>query len=96
MKSAMGMLAAMVKTPQELSLKAFTTANPNPARATRMMKSTATAVVTPARGPSSCRAISATDLPPRRTEANRITTSCTAPANTTPINIHKNPGMNPN
>ena len=43
--------------------------------------------------PSSVRAISASDLPPRRTEAASVSMSCTAPARQTPTTNQTNPGM---
>ena len=42
---------------------------------------------------SSARAISASDLPPRRTEAASTSMSCTAPARQTPITSQSSPGM---
>ncbi len=45
--------------------------------------------------PSSARAISASDLPSRRTLAASTSMSCTAPARHTPITSHTKPGMNP-
>ena len=43
--------------------------------------------------PNSVRAISANDLPPRRTDAASTSMSCTAPARHTPITSHNKPGM---
>ena len=45
-----------------------------------------------AQRPSSLRAISASDLPPRRTEAASTSMSWTAPASVTPITSHNKPG----
>ncbi len=45
---------------------------------------------------TSSRTISANDLPSRRTDANRMTKSCTAPPSSAPIRIHNVPGRYPN
>ncbi len=86
----------MVKVPQALSWSALTTARPSPASAITTMKRMATAAMTPATGPISDRAISASDLPSRRVEAQRIMTSWTAPARQTPATSQMSPGANPN
>ena len=52
--------------------------------------------VAPATGEISPRAMSARDLPPRRTDQARMMKSWVAPANTTPSVIHRRPGRNPN
>ena len=49
-------------------------------------------MATPATWPSSVRAISASDLPPRRTDAASTSMSCTAPARQTPITSQSKPG----
>ena len=66
MNSASGIDTPMVNVPQALSCSALTTARPSPASAMTMMKRIAIAAVTPATGPISARAISASDRPPRR------------------------------
>ncbi len=60
------------------------------------MNRIATAAVKPATGPISIRAISASDAPFRRTDAQSAIMSCTAPARHTPATSHNNPGANPN
>ena len=50
----------------------------------------------PAKGPTSSRTIRPSDLPPRRTEQNMITLSCTAPPSVAPTSIHSMPGKKPN
>ena len=57
-----------------------------------MMKRMATAAVTPATGPISSRAISASERPPRRVEAQRTMKSWTAPARQTPQTSQMSPG----
>ncbi len=61
--SAAGTVMAIVKVPQELSLRAFTTATPRPASAMMMIVTTAIEPTTPATGLISIRAISARLLP---------------------------------
>ena len=68
MKTASGIVMPMVNVPHALSASALTTTMPRPASAMMTMKMTAMAPVTPATGPISARAISASDLPPRRVE----------------------------
>ncbi len=92
----MGTEEPMVNTPHADSASASTTTRPSPASATTTMPRMATAVMSPRKGPSSSRAISASDRPPRRTEATRMTKSCTAPPRTTPKRIHVYPGRKPN
>ena len=72
MNSASGIVMAIVNTPHGLSASALTKTRPTPASAMTMMKRMATAAVKPATGPISMRAISASDLPFRRVEAQRI------------------------
>ena len=93
---AMGMVMPIVKVPHALSRSALTTASPSPASAITMMNRMAIAVVTPATGPISSRAISARDRPPRRVEAHRIMKSWTAPPRQTPMTSHVSPGRYPN
>ena len=57
-----------------------------------MMKRMAMAAVMPATGPISVRAISASERPPRRVDAHRMTKSCTAPARQTPTTSQISPG----
>src|SRR5262249_42977972 len=71
---------------------ALTTTNPSPARAMTTMNRMAADTTALAHGPSSLRAISASDLPPRRTDAASTSMSCTAPARQTPITSHNRPG----
>jgi hypothetical protein len=71
---------------------AFTTTNASPARARTTITRMASDATTDAGLPSSTRAISASDLPPRRTDAAITSMSCTAPARQTPIRIHNRPG----
>ena len=60
-----------------------------------MMKSVARVVVTPEIGPSRSRAILGSDRPLCRTEASRITKSCTPPARQAPMMIQAKPGKYP-
>ena len=60
------------------------------------MKRIATIAVVPATGEISLRAISASDLPLRRIDEQRMMKSCVAPAKTTPNASHKSPGKYPN
>ena len=96
-RMAMGMVLAMVKVPHELSARAFTTTNPSPAMAMMMMTKVAMVAVTTLPVLRICeRTISTSDLPSLRTEAVRMTMSCTAPAITAPTSIHRKPGKKPN
>ena len=51
MRSAIGIVEAMVYVPHGLWKRALMTASPSPARATTMMKRMASEVVSPPRGP---------------------------------------------
>ena len=82
----------MVTVPHGLARSAFTTTSASTAMSTIMMPSTATSAVMPATVPISSLAIWPSDLPSRRTEAARITKSCTAPPSTTPTMIQMVPG----
>ena len=95
MNSAIGIVAAMVNSPQGLSANALTTTS---ARADRIMIMTPNApsmVMTPAKEPSSCLAISPSERPSRRVEINSTKKSCTAPASMTPTKIQIVPGKKP-
>ena len=61
-----------------------------------MIATMLTSAARPAKGPTSSRTIWPRDLPPRRTEQNMITQSCTAPPSVAPMSIHSSPGMKPN
>jgi len=89
---AMGMVRPMVTVPHGLCCSAFTTTSASTEMRMIMMPSTATSAVAPATGPISSRAMRPSDLPSRRTEAARITKSCTAPPSTTPTMIQRAPG----
>ena len=93
--SAAGTVTMIVNMPQELSLRAMTTTFATPASVTMIMKSVATVVVTPEIGPSRSRAILGSDSPSRRTEASKITKSCTPPARQAPMTIQEKPGRKP-
>ena len=96
MKIAMGIVALIVNVPQALSAKALTTMMPRPARAMTRIKRRATTAVTPAVVLISERAISASDRPPRRVEAQSTIESCTAPARQQPASSQMKPGAHPN
>ncbi len=81
------MVQAMVNVPQALSAIEFTTAIASPASAVTMMKSVAPAVVTAASLPMYRPAMLCSASPPCRTEAKRMTRSCTDPARTAPRTI---------
>jgi len=95
-RTAMGMVQPMVNTPHGLCARAFTTTTPRPASVTSRMSSTAKVAAIPAKGPTSVRAMSASDFPLWRTEATRTTKSCTQPASTAPKRIQMKPGAKPN
>ena len=96
MNTASGMVMKIVKVPQALSASALTTMMPRPAMAMTMIRRTAIAAVTPATGPTSERAMSASERPPRRVDAHSQNESWTAPARHTPKTSHSSPGMKPN
>jgi hypothetical protein len=77
----------IVNTPHALSASAPTTTRPSPASAMTTMNRIAAAATRPTPGPSSSRAISASERPPRRTDAVKITRSWVAPPSTTPNRI---------
>ncbi len=90
--TAMGMVHAMVNSPQGLSRSAFTTTRARTASRMIMMARIATIAASPVPGPISSLAIWPSDLPSRRMEPIRITKSCTAPASTTPKTSQMVPG----
>ena len=79
MTSAMGIVMPMVNVAHADSARMLTTAKPMAAMAMMTVKRMAMAAMMPAIGPISSRAISASDLPSRRTLEARMTKSCTAP-----------------
>ncbi|MNS39545.1 hypothetical protein D3C72_718320 [compost metagenome] len=91
-RSAIGIVMAMVKVPQGLEASALTTTRARTASRIVMIMSTAMSAVKPATGPISSLAIWPRVLPSRRIEPTRITMSCTAPATTTPTRIQSMPG----
>src|SRR5664280_1578657 len=91
MMMAIGIVAAIVNVPHELSDKELITTSPNPAKAITIIISTAMLVVMPLIFPISALAILTIDLPSWLTEATKITKSYTAPAITAPTSIHINP-----
>ena len=93
MTIASGMVTKIVKVPHSLSASALTTMMPSPAMAMTRMKKMATAAATPASGPTSDRAMSPSDRPPRRVEAHSQNESCTAPARQTPAISQIRPGI---
>ncbi len=72
MKRAMGIVQPMVKVPQELSARAFTTASPKPDRAITIINRMASEAMMPGKVPNSSCAICARDLPLCRIEAVRM------------------------
>ena len=74
----------MVKVPHALSASAFDDRDAQAGERDHDDEEDRDRAVTPATGPISARAISASDRPPRRTDAQRMTKSCTAPARQTP------------
>ena len=72
MTIAIGIVAAIVKSPHELSANDFTTTSASTARRITMMARMLTSATNPANGPTSSRTILARDFPPRRTEQKRI------------------------
>ena len=71
MKSASGIDSPIVNVPHGLSCSALTTASPSPASAMTMMKRIAIAAVDAGDRSDLDRVISASDRPPRRTEAHK-------------------------
>ena len=93
---ASGTVAAIVKSPHELSASAFTTTSASTARMMTRMASVLTSATNPAKGPTSSRTIRAKDFPLRRTEQNRTRLSWTAPPSVAPTRSHNMPGKKPN
>src|ERR1041384_8153999 len=93
--SAAGIVTTIVNMPHALSLNALTTTMPTLASVMTIMKSVATDVVTPESRPMFDRAILGNDNPSSRTDAHRMTKSCTAPARHAPMMIQMNPGAYP-
>ena len=96
MSRAMGIVQEIVKRPHGLSRSALTTTSASTASRMIMIAKIATIAARPATGLTSSFAIFPSDLPSRRTDAQRIRKSCTAPPSTTPAMSHKVPGRNPN
>ena len=92
MASAIGIVSPMLNTPHALCLSEFTTTSAIAAIATVMTNTMAIAVAVPVSGLTCSRAMLASERPWLRTEAVRMTKSCTPPANTEPTSNHRNPG----
>src|ERR1051326_7609643 len=93
---AIGNVIAIVNVAHELPVMALTIVIPSPAVAMTTTKKMAIVADKPEMPLISVRAVSARDLPSRRTEANRMMKSCTAPARHTPMTSQIKPGRNPN
>ena len=89
---AIGMVEKIVKVAQGLENMALTTAMDRPARVSTRMNRTATDATPPMVELISFEAMFARLCPLCRTEAKRMTISCTAPAMTAPKMIHSAPG----
>jgi hypothetical protein len=72
MNSAIGIVAAMVKVPQGLPTRAFTTTRPTTASRISMIRITVIREMKPPTLPISSRAIAPSDFPSRRREAKRM------------------------
>jgi len=92
MKSAIGIVMPIEKTPHGDSASALTTTSARTASSSIMIRKTAISAATPPTTPISSRTIWPSDLPLRRIEKNRITMSWTAPARMTPTMIQIVPG----
>ena len=92
MSIAIGMVMARVKAPHGECLSALTTTRATTASRMTMMARTETMARSPARRPTSSRAIWPSDRPSRRSEKKRITKSCTPPPRTAPTMSHSVPG----
>ena len=86
------MVERTVKVPQGLLNMALTTAMDRPARVRMTMKRMATEATWPTAAPISLSAILPRLWALWRTEAKSTTMSCTAPATTQPMMIHRAPG----
>ncbi len=75
----MGIVLAMVNSPHGLAFSAFTTTRASTARRMIMIARMASIAAIPATGFTSSFAIWPRDFPSRRSEAKRMTKSCTAP-----------------
>ena len=89
---AIGIVAAIVNTPQGDSASAFTTTRARTARRMTLIAVTLTRATRPAKGPTSSRTIWPSDLPPLRMEQKRMMLSWTAPPKTAPTRIQRSPG----
>jgi len=89
---AMGMVQRIENTPQALSLREFTTTRAIAAMAMVITRMIATAVADAVTPLTCSRAMLASERPPLRTEATRITKSCTPPASTEPSSSQRKPG----
>ena len=95
MNNAIGIVAAILNTPQGLCASAFTTTSANTARIMIITPNAPSMTTIPAKEPNSCFAISPNERPSRRVEINNTRKSCTAPARTTPTNNQMVPGKYP-
>ena len=92
MSMAMGMVMTTMNKDQGALCMALMQASERPARVRTRMQSTAMPATVPVTGPTSRVAMAARLCPLWRTEANRMTISCTAPPSTQPIRIQSAPG----
>ena len=95
-RTAMGIVMAMVKVPHGLDFSALTTTRATAPSRMMMMLITDTYETRPPTFPISVFAISVIDLPSRRTEKRRMTKSCMQPPSTAPAMIQSVPGRYPN
>ena len=96
MISAIGIVIAIVNTPHGLLASAWTTTSARTAKRIIMIARTLMSASAPTPGPISSFTIWPNVLPPRRTDANKMIMSCTAPPSVAPIKIHNVPGRKPN
>ena len=71
MNNAIGIVAAIVNTPQGLCASALTTTKANTAKIMIITPSAPSMTTIPANDPNSCLAISPSDRPSRRVEINK-------------------------
>src|SRR5436190_18983827 len=90
--SAIGIVIASVNVAHGEVFSAFTTTSATTPNKIIKIASTASCAMNPPRFPTSSRAISPNDFPLRRIEQNKITKSCTHPANAAPAINHNVPG----